>query len=119
MNASNIPQGLFGIPDLSEILDQATKVLPPEVSGAIKDTVGKILDPGNPDVKIGDPQPAGTPPIPVEPGTKPMDAAIKALDAVIGALDVVLKLGFLIPDQYEAPLKALRGALATIRGWLD
>jgi hypothetical protein len=31
----------------------------------------------------------------------------------------VLKLGFLLPDQYEIPLKALRGALNTIRGWLD
>lgn len=110
------PQGFFGLPDLGDL----TKLLPPQVSDAIKGTVGKILDPNNPDINIGDPQPEGTPPIPVKAGSKELNGAVKAIDAITGAINTLLRFGgFLIPDQYEAPLKALVGALNTVRGWLD
>ena len=42
----------------------------------------------------------------------------EALTTVIDALDVVLKFGWLIPDQYEAPLRTLRDALAKVKGWV-
>ena len=116
MTSTPPPQGLFGLPDLGDL----TKLLPPQVSDAIKGTVGKILDPENPDINIGDPQPPGTPPIPVAPGSKELNGAVKAIDTITAAIDALLKYGgFLIPDQYEAPLKALEGALKTVRGWLD
>ena len=106
----------MGLPDLGSL----TNLLPPQVADAIKGTVGKILDPNNPDIKIGDPQPDGTPPIPVAAGSKELNGAVKAIDAVTGTIDALLKYGaFLIPDQYEGPLKALEGALKTVRGWLD
>jgi hypothetical protein len=38
---------------------------------------------------------------------------------MISAANLLLKLGFLIPDQLEGPLRLLVGALGTIRGWLD
>jgi hypothetical protein len=110
------PQGFLGLPDLGDL----TKLLPPQVADAIKGTVGKILDPNDDTLHEGDPQPPGTPPIPVAPGSEELSGAVKAIDALIGAIDVVLKFGgFLIPDKYEAPIKAIQGALRTIRGWLD
>lgn len=112
------PQGFLGI-DPGAILSDITKLLPPQVADAINNTVGKILDPNHPDLNIGDPQPEGTPPIPVAPGSPELNAAVKAIDAVTGALDLVLKFSFLIPNQFEGPLRGLEGALKTIRGWLD
>lgn len=118
MVAQNIPAGgLFGI-DLIPGID-LQDFIPPIVGDAIKDTVGKILDPTDPDINIGDPQPAGERPIPVEPGTKEMSSVVQSLDAVINALNLALKLGFLIPDKFENPMRGLVGALVTIRGWLD
>ena len=110
--------GIFGIDlipgvDIQDILPGLTK----PVTDAIKDTVGILVGPDGPN--IGDPQPAGPPPIPVEAGSEELSAAVKAIDAAISALNFVLKLGFIIPDAYEAPLRALVGALTTIRGWLD
>jgi hypothetical protein len=116
------PQGFMGLPDLGDLTKlipgDITKLLPPQVTDAIKGTVGSILgdEPGTPN--IGDPQPPGEPPIPVKPGTPHFAAAAKALDTAISAIDMLLKLSFVIPDQYESPLKALQGALKTIRGWL-
>jgi len=112
------PQPFAGLPDLSGIIEQVTNVLPKEVKDAIQGTVGTILDPKG-DIKIGDPQPPGERPIPVEPGTKEMSGAVKALDTAIGAIDALMKLAFVIPDQYEKYITGLRGALTTIRGWLD
>jgi hypothetical protein len=109
------PQGLFGLPDISDL----TKLLPPQVGNAIKNVVGKILDPDDHSLDIGDPQPPGTPPIPVEAGSEELSTAVKAIDAVTHAIDLVLTFSALLPDQYEAPLRALRGALKTVRGWLD
>jgi hypothetical protein len=109
------PQGFFGLPDLGDL----TKLLPPAVADAIKNTVGKILDPKDDSINTGDPQPPGTPPIPVEAGSHELNAAVKAIDAVTGAIDLVLKFAWLIPDQYEGPLRALEGALKTVRSWLD
>jgi hypothetical protein len=113
-----IPEGFLGI-DLDGIIDPITKLLPPVVAEAIQNTLGKILDPDHPDLNVGDPQPAGPPPIPVAADSKELSAAVKAIDAAVGAIELVLKLAFLIPDQYESPLRALAGALRTIRGWLD
>lgn len=104
----------LGLPDL----DDVTKLLPPQVADAIKGTVGKILDQGNPTVKIGDPQPPGRP-IPVAAGSKELSGAVKAIDAATGAIEALLGLGFLIPDRYQGALRGLDGALKTIRGWLD
>ena len=115
------PQPFMGLPDLGDIaapiIDQIAKALPPAVGDAIKNTVDGIL--GDGPVNVGDPQPPGEPPIPVKPGTKPFAAAVKVLDTAIGALDALMKLAFIIPDQYEVGIKALRGALSTVRGWLD
>jgi hypothetical protein len=109
------PQGLFGIPNL----DDVTKLLPPTVAEAIQGMVVKILNPNDPNIKIGDPQPAGTPPIPVAAGSTELSGAVKAIDAMTSAIELILKMRFLIPDQYEGPLRGLEGALKTIRGWLD
>lgn len=115
MTTSSVPQGFLGLPNL----DDLTKLLPPQITDAIKGTVGKILDPNDPEINAGDPQPEGERPIPVEPGTKEMSATVKALDAAIGAIDIVLKLGILIPDGPEGVIKMVRSALVTIRSWLD
>ena len=109
-------KGLFGI-DMFPNID-LQDFLPPVVSEAIKDTTGIILDPKG-QIEIGDPQPAGERPIPVEPGSKEMSSTVQALDSIITLLNGALKLGFLIPDNLEGPLRALVGALGTIRGWLD
>jgi hypothetical protein len=45
--------------------------------------------------------------------------AIQTLDSLTSALDVVLSFGWIIPDQHEAPLKALRDALTRVRAWID
>lgn len=119
MTTSPPPQGFMGLPDLGGLIDQVTNLLPPVVGDAIKGTVGTILDPQDPSINIGDPQPEGERPIPVEPGSGPMAAAVKVLDTAIGALDALLKLSFLIPDKYEDIFKKVRGALVTIRSWLD
>ena len=114
----NVPAGgLFGI-DLIPGID-LQDFIPPFVGDAIKDTVGKILDPNDGKIDIGSPQPEGERPIPVEPGTKEMSGTVQALDAVISALNLALKLGFMIPDNLEGPIRALVGALGTVRGWLD
>jgi hypothetical protein len=110
-------KGLFGI-DLFPGID-LQDFLPPAVVDAIKDTTGVILDPGNDTIDIGDPQPEGERPIPVEPGSKEMSKTVQALDTLISAVNLILKMGFLIPDNLEGPLRALVGALGTIRGWLD
>jgi hypothetical protein len=111
------PQGFLGLPDLGGIVDQVTKLLPPEVGNAIQNTIGGIL--GDGPINIGDPQPPGERPIPVEPGSKELSSAVKALDTAIGALNVLTKLDFLIPKQYQDLLTKLQGALTTVRGWLD
>lgn len=113
------PQGFMGLPDLGDLLGQVTKVLPPVVIDAIQGTVGKILDPEDSSINIGDPQPEGERPIPVEPGTEEMNGAIKAIDAALAALGVLDRLKFLIPDKFEVWITRLQGALQTIRGWLD
>jgi hypothetical protein len=110
-------KGLFGI-DLFPGID-LQDFLPPVVVDAIKDTTGVILDPDNDTIDIGDPQPEGERPIPVEPGSKEMSKTVQALDTLISAVNLILKMGFLIPDNLEGPLRALVGALGTIRGWLD
>jgi hypothetical protein len=117
MSEKNNPRGggLFGI-DLIPGVD-IQDFLPPVVKDAIKDTIGSIV--GDGPINIGDPQPDGERPIPVEPGTEEMSSTVKALDAMISAANLLLKLGFLIPDQLEGPLRLLVGALGTIRGWLD
>lgn len=109
------PQGLFGLPDLDDVV----KWVPGPIADAIKDTVGKILDPADDEINLGDPQPEGEKPIPVDEGTEEMSTTIKAIDAVISALDLVLRVGFVIPDNIEDVIKKLRGALSTIRSWLD
>jgi len=113
------PQPFAGLPDLSGIINQVTNILPKEVKDAISGTVGQILDPSDTSIKIGDPQPEGERPIPVEPGTKEMSGAVKALDTAISIIDALMKLAFVIPDQYEKYITGLRGALTTIRSWLD
>lgn len=46
------------------------------------------------------------------------DKMVGVLDTVLGALDIVSQYGWLIPDQYELPLKKLTEALTKVRGWL-
>ena len=116
------PQGFMGLPDLgdlSKIVSDVTKLIPGPVGDAIQDTVGKILDPEDTSINIGDPQPEGERPIPVEPGSKELNGAVKAIDAALGALNLLQKLNFIVPDKYEDLLTKLHGALTTIRGWLD
>lgn len=113
------PQPFMGLPNLGDVIKQVTSILPPQVTDAIQGTVGKILDPEDPTINIGDPQPPGERPIPVEPGTKELSGAVKAIDTALGALEVILKLEFLIPAKYVDLIKKLEGALKTVRGWLD
>ncbi len=111
---AGVPQGLLNLPDLNDL----TNLLPGPIKDAIKDTVGKILDPNDDSVSVGDPQPEGEKPIPTET-PKQLSGAIKALDGALGAIDLIQKFGFLIPDEFEDGLNKLEGALRTIRNWLD
>ena len=117
------PQPFMGMPDLGGLLGgvigEVTKLIPGPIGDAIQDTVGTILDPHDDSINEGDPQPPGEPPIPVEPGTEEMSAAVKALNAAIAALAALLKLGFMIPDDTEDIFRKIKGALETVRGWLD
>ena len=113
------PQGFMGLPDLGNIVDQVTGLLPDNVQEAIKETVGKLVDPDDDSIEIGDPQPEGEPPIPVEEGSEELSGAVKAIDAALGALTLLQKLNFVIPDEYEVWITRLQGALQTVRGWLD
>ena len=106
--------GIFGI-DLIPGVD-IQDFLPKPVSDAIRTSVDQILGPGGP--SIGDPQPPDRP-IPVAAESKELNNAVKAIDAIVNTIEAVLKLSFLIPDQYELPLRQLVGALNTVRGWLD
>ena len=119
MTTPRPPQGFMGLPDLGDLVGQVTNLLPPAVSDAIQSTVGTILDPSDPSINIGDPQPEGERPIPVEPGSEELNGAVKAIDAVVGALTLIEKFNFIVPDKYEDLLSKLKGALGTIRGWLD
>ena len=110
-------KGLFGIGRSPGI--DLQDFLPPVVSEAIKSTTETILNPDDGKIEIGSPQPAGERPIPVEPGTKEMSSTVQALDSIITLLNAALKMSFLIPDNLEGPIRALVGALGTIRGWLD
>jgi hypothetical protein len=120
MSEKNNPRGggLFGIDiipgiDIQDFLPDLPSFVPP----AIKDAVELILGPDGPN--IGDPQPEGEKPIPVDAGSKELSSAVRAIDGAITSINLLLKFGFLIPDQYESPLRSLAGALGTIRGWLD
>src|SRR4029077_13046410 len=108
------PQPFMGLPDLGGIVDQVTKILPPQVQDAIKGTVGKVLDPSDPSIHIGDPH-APDRRIPVHAGSEEISGSVKAIDAALGALNLLSKLNFLIPDKYEEWITKLHGALTTIR----
>lgn len=41
------------------------------------------------------------------------------LDGVLGALNTVMQYAWIIPDQYEAPIKKLIDALTKVKGWID
>jgi|SRR5882757_9321896 len=108
------PLNIFG-----DILGDVTKLLPPEVATAINSTVGVILDPGNPSINPGDPQPAGPPPIPVAAGSPELDAAQKAIETVVGVLNEVLTLAsWAIPEPYETYVRDVVAALSTVESWL-
>jgi len=109
---------MAGFPDFG-FIDQIVKVLPPQVQDAVKSVTGKILDPSDTSINIGDPQPEGEKPIPVDEGTEEMSALQKGLSTAIGLLGTLEKLNFLIPDKYEDILRKLKGALETVQGWLD
>lgn len=47
------------------------------------------------------------------------DKVLGVLDTVLGALSTVQQYAWLIPDQYEEPLKKLIDALEKVKGWLD
>jgi hypothetical protein len=111
------PQGFFGLPDLGNLVGDLSKILPPQVAGALKDTISGII--GDGPINIGDPQPPGERPIPVEPGTGPFKAVIGVLDTALRALDFLKNLNLIIPDEYEDLFSKLAGALRTVRSWLD
>lgn len=113
---SDAPQGLLGF-SLSDLIPDFSHIIPGPVGEAIKNTVDKILDPNDDSIKMGDPQPAGQRPIPTT-DPKELNAAVRAIDSAIGGIALVLKFGWLIPDQYEAILHSIAGALQTIRRWL-
>ena len=109
------PQGFMGLPDLGGLIDK----LPGPVKDAVKNVTEKILDPNDTSINIGDPQPDGEKPIPVDEGTEEMSSLQKILNTAIGLLGTLEKLDFLVPDKYEDLLHKLKGALETVRGWLD
>ena len=116
-------KGLFGIDlipgiDLQDFLPGNLDKLPEKIGEAIQENVGKILDPDDDSVSVGDPQPEGERPIPTT-DTEELNAAVKVIDTVVGALQLVLRLGFVVPDDIEALVRKVIGALGTIRGWLD
>lgn len=43
---------------------------------------------------------------------------ITGIDTVTGALDLILQYAWLIPDQYETPLRGLDSALKKVKGWI-
>lgn len=111
-------KGLLGIDLLPGIdVQDFLPDLPGAIGDAINETVGKILNPNDDSIKIGDPQPAGERPIPTT-DPKELSAAVQAIDAALGGIKLLLRFGFLIPDNYEDGLRKLAGALNTVRGWL-
>jgi hypothetical protein len=110
----------LGLPNIGDIFGDVVKILPPVIGDALKDTVGKILDPNDNSINIGDPQPPGTPPIPVDAGSPELNTVARALKTAVDALNTALKLvGWLIPDKYEGYIKDVIGALLTVEGWLS
>jgi hypothetical protein len=123
------PQGLFVLPDLDGIVEQVTKllpgvasqiadVLPSNVTDALSSTIGKLLDPTDNSINIGDPQPPGTPPIPVAPGSPEISAVINGIDAALAAIGVLRQLKFIVSEKNRPWLDGLAKALETIRSWL-
>ena len=115
------PENVLGdiVKTVTDAIGTVVNVLPPEVATAVNGTVGKILDPTDSAINIGDPQPPGTPPIPVQPGTPELDATQQTLESLAAVLENVVSLaGFLIPDQYKGYIKNLVAALRTVESWL-
>lgn len=126
MDNTNAPQkGIFGIDilpgiDLQDFLpDNLESLLPGPVGSAIKENVGKILDPNDGSVSVGSPQPDGERPIPVDADSQELSTAVKVIDTLTAALTLVLKLGFLVPEDTKSVVRNLIDALGTVRGWLD
>lgn len=46
------------------------------------------------------------------------DKVTEVIDGVLGALNTVMQYAWIVPDQYEAPLKKLIAALEKVKGWL-
>jgi hypothetical protein len=47
------------------------------------------------------------------------DKVVSTIDGVLGALNTVMQYAWIVPDQYEAPIKKLIDALNKVKGWLD
>jgi hypothetical protein len=46
------------------------------------------------------------------------DKVVEVIDGVLGALNTVMQYAWIVPDQYEAPIKKLIEALNKVKGWL-
>lgn len=106
---------------LSDVVNNITNLvpdLPGPFDNRIKDAVNTAVDVVDPTTPTQEPP---KPPVVVPPDSSPeqKNDIVRALDTVISALGVVLKMGFLIPDQYERPLELLVKALEKVRGWVD
>lgn len=91
-----LPEGLF---DLSDFI-------PEPIADLIKSAVDQVL---------GDDDNPTTVPVPVESRSD----VVQVLDATIGMLEFLLKFSAIIPDAYEAPIKALVKAIGVVRGLID
>jgi hypothetical protein len=47
------------------------------------------------------------------------DKVTEVIDGVLGALNTVMQYAWIVPDQYEEPIKKLISALEKVKGWLD
>ena len=46
------------------------------------------------------------------------DKVTEVIDGVLGALNTVMQYAWIVPDQYEEPIKKLISALEKVKGWL-
>ena len=119
---TELPQGLLNL-NLDDLLKPVEALLPAAVTDIIKGAVESAL-PWQHQAATTAPTVTPVAPAPAVQAALPADTglradAVKAIDTAIAGIALLLKFAFIIPDQYEAPLKALSDALAQVKGWLD
>lgn len=93
-------------------MTEATPEVTPEAQEQIRKAVDQALaKPSAAQGFLG-----GVPDLSAAGGVK--DKVTEVIDGVLGALNTVMQYAWIVPDQYEAPIKKLISALEKVKGWL-